>query len=254
MKAIMLAAGTGTRLSGGNGEHPPKALLEFGGRTLLERHLNALKTLRVESLTLVVGYRAADINRALDKLEIGGFVRMVENKDFRRGSIVSLWCAREALTSGGAVIFMDADVLYDPALLERLVHAADENCLLYDRRLEPGEEPIKICVKGGRPVDFGRNVEGACDEMGEWVGFLKLSESYALKLAGVLEKFMEQGRVEQPMEAAVRELLRSSPEDTFTIVDVSDLPWIEIDFPEDVEKAREVILPAFEHVNSAQTR
>src|SRR5688500_9149359 len=112
MKAIMLAAGVGRRLPGGDGEHPPKVLLEFGGLTLLQRHLNALRRLNIESLTLVVGYRAGDIVRALEEAEVGGFVRVVENADFRRGSLISLWTARDALTGGGDVLFMDADVLY----------------------------------------------------------------------------------------------------------------------------------------------
>jgi choline kinase len=254
MKAIMLAAGKGSRLSGGDDEHPPKALLEFGGLTLLERHIRSLTATGVESLTLVVGYRAADIVRALDDLRVGGFVRVVENKAFQRGSLVSLWTARDALTSGGGALFMDADVLYPPALLERLVRADAGNAILYDRRLEPGEEPIKIGLKGGWPVDFGRKVSVDCDEMGEWVGFLKLSEPYALKLANIVERFIDQGRMDDPMEEAVRELLASSPRDAFAIVDVSDLAWIEIDFPDDVARARDEILPALEQAGSDHTR
>ena len=42
MKAVMLAAGRGTRLSGFDETHVPKSLLRFGGQTLLARHLAAL--------------------------------------------------------------------------------------------------------------------------------------------------------------------------------------------------------------------
>jgi choline kinase len=248
MKAIMLAAGVGRRLSGGDEDHPPKVLLEFGGLTLLQRHLNALPALGIESLTLVVGYRAGDIVRALDEAEVGGFVRVVENRDYRRGSLISLWAARDALTSGGDVLFMDADVLYHPILLQRLLAAPAENAFLYDSILEPGEDPVKICLRGGRPVEFAKKVSGKYEAMGEWVGFLKLSEPYALKLAQLIERFLSEGRHEEPMEEAVRELLRSSPAGAFDIVDVSDLPWIEIDFPEDVTRARDVILPSFEKI------
>jgi choline kinase len=252
MKAIMLAAGVGRRLSGGDEEHPPKVLLKFGGLTLLQRHLNALRRLTIESLTLVVGYRAPDIVRALEEEEVGGFVRVVENADFRRGSLISLWAARDALTGGGDVLFMDADVLYHPALLERLLASPAENAFLYDSILEAGEDPVKICLRDGRPVEFAKKVSGSYDAMGEWVGFLKLSEPYALKLAKLIEKFLVDGRHEEPMEEAVRELLRSSPAGAFGIADVSDLPWIEIDFPEDVARARDVILPAFEKVKGAK--
>lgn len=241
----MLAAGVGSRLSGNNDEHPPKVLLEFGGLTLLERHLNALSALGVESLTLVVGYRAGDIVRALEATQAGGFVRVVENPDYRRGSLVSLWAARDALTGGGDVLFMDADVLYHPALLERLLAAPAGNALLYDSNFEAGDEPVKICLRGGHPVEFGKKISGTYEAMGEWVGFLKLSEPYALKLAQRLEKFIDNGRYDEPMEEAVRELLQASPAGAFGIVEVSDLPWIEIDFPEDVARARNIVLPSF---------
>ena len=251
MKAIMLAAGLGSRLSGGDENHHPKVLLQFGGLTLLERHVTALKGLGVESLTLVTGYRAGDINRVLDDLRVGGFVRVVENPHYRKGSVVSLWAARAALTSGGDVVFMDADVLYHPKMLERLIHAEAANCFLYDREFEPSDEPVKLCVRGGHLVEFRKIISGVYDQTGEWVGFLKLSEPYAVRLASTLEKFVADGRLDEPMEEAVRELLQSSPAGAFGICDVTDIPWIEIDFAEDVVKAREIILPAIEAVKDA---
>ncbi len=248
MKAIMLAAGLGSRLSAGDESREPKVLLQFGGLTLLERHVTALKSLGVESLTLVTGYRAGDINRALDDLRVGGFVRVVENPRYREGSVVSLWAARETLRSGGDVVFMDADVLYHPKLLERLLRAESANCFLFDREFEAGDEPVKLCLRGGHLVEFRKIIDGVYDRTGEWVGFLKLSEPYALQLASTLERFMADGRLGEPMEEAVRELLHSSPAGVFGICDVTDLPWIEIDFADDVVKAREVILPAIEAV------
>lgn len=246
----MLAAGLGSRLSGGDESHRPKVLLRFGGLTLLERHLRTMRNLGIESLTLVTGYHASEITRALDELRIGGFVRVVENPDYRKGSVVSLWTARETLTNGGDVVFMDADVLYHPQVLERLIRAETANCLLLDRDFAVGDEPVKLCLRAGVLVEFRKVVSGSYDEMGEWVGFLKLSEPYAVRLARTLDRFMADGRFDEPMEEAVRELIQSSPAGAFGICDVTGLPWIEIDFAEDVAKARDVILPAIEAVKS----
>ena len=91
-------------------------------------------------------------------------------------------------------------------------------------------------------------VAGRYDQVGEWVGFLKLSATYARRLALTLDKFVAEQRFDEPMEEAVRELLQSSPAGAFGICDVTDLPWIEIDFAVDVAKARDVILPAFAKV------
>ena len=56
MKAIMLAAGVGSRLYGDDGNQPPKCLLEFGGKTLLNRHIDVLKSLGVDQLVMVVKF------------------------------------------------------------------------------------------------------------------------------------------------------------------------------------------------------
>lgn len=252
MHAIMLAAGVGQRLFGGDPTAKPKSLLEFGGKSLIERHLGAIKNLGIESLTLVVGYRAEELRATIRGLDRDGFVSFVENPDYREGSAVSLWCAREVLRSGAEVIFMDADVLYHPEILGRLVRTDIANCLLYDRDIEPGDEPVKICLRGGLPAEFGKIVSDTFDGFGEWVGFLKLAPTIAGQLADRLDHFMANDGRDRPMEDAVRELVRGLPPGTFGIVDVTDLPWIEIDFPEDVAKARDIVLPAIE--GNPQTR
>jgi len=246
MRAIMLAAGVGQRLFGGDPNAKPKSLLEFGGKTLIERHLAAIKNVGIADLTLVVGYRADELRRAIQALDTDGFVRFVENPDYREGSSVSLWCARDILRSGSDVVFMDADVLYHIDVLGRLVRSDIANCLSYDRNIEPGDEPVKICLKDGIPAEFGKIVSNTFDGFGEWVGFLKLSPAIAEQLADRLDDFVQHGGRNRPMEDAVRDLVRGLPAGTFGIADVSDLPWTEIDFPEDVVKARDQILPAIE--------
>lgn len=246
MRAIMLAAGIGQRLFGGDPTAKPKSLLEFGGKTLIERHLAAIKSVGIEDLTLVVGYRAEELRSAIRALDTDGFVRFVENPDYREGSSVSLWCARDVLRGGGDVIFMDADVLYHTDVLGRLVRSDVPNCLAYDEDIEPGDEPVKICLKDGVPAEFGKIVSDTFDGFGEWVGFLKLTPRIAEQLCDRLDHFMVSGGRNRPMEDAVRDLVLSLPRGTFGIADVSDLPWTEIDFPEDVAKARDQVLPAIE--------
>jgi len=242
LRAVMLAAGVGQRLSGGDERHPPKSLLAFGGRTLLERHLAILRAAGVVELVLVVGYHAERIHAELARLGAGSFVRTVHNPDFRRGSLLSLWAAREALRDGSPILFMDADVLHHPGLVGRLLGAPRPDALLYDRELEPGDEPVKLCLRGGLPVEFRKVVSVACDEAGEWPGFLRLSGATAARLAAALERFVAAGRLDEPYEEAIRDVLLADPA-AFAVVDVTDLPWIEIDFPADRLRAEREILP-----------
>ncbi|MEE8544177.1 MAG: phosphocholine cytidylyltransferase family protein [Alphaproteobacteria bacterium] len=248
MRAVMLAAGVGARLGASQGGRP-KVLLRFGGRTLLARHLAILGHLGVEELVLALGYRAAEVEAELEAeleaLAPAMAVRTVYNPDYREGSIVSLWCLREALKRGGEVMLMDADVLYDHRLVARLRAAPEANCLAMDRDFEPGDEPVKICLRQGRLVDFHKRPRAHHEVSGEWVGFVRLSSSGARALVAAVEAYIAAGWRHAVYEEAIRETILGAPE-AFGVADITGLPWIEIDFAEDVTRARHKILPRLE--------
>jgi choline kinase len=238
----VLAAGVGARL-GAHADHPPKALLRFGGRSLLDRHIENLLAAGVREIVIGVGYRAETIEAELATLAPPGSVRTVTNPRFREGSIVTLWTLNAELTTGDEIVLMDADVLYDRRMIDRLLGSSHENCLLYDSDFEPGEEPVKICLRDGRIVDFRKRVETEFDRCGESVGFFRFSPSSAKELAALSGSYVAAGRSDEPYEEAVRDLLLRGPAERFGIEDVTGLPWVEIDFPEDVERAEHEILP-----------
>ena len=239
----MLAAGRGSRLGGGNGGQMPKALLTFGGKSLLERHLEILQAQGVSELVLVVGYEKDRLLSEVERLGAGDYVTALHNPFFHEGAVVSLWTARAHLRAGAEILFMDADVLYHPVLIERLIRAEKANCFLADRHFEPGEDPVMLCVRGGRVVDFGKQVSGSFDLVGEWPGFLRLSPEIAAKLADTCQDFLDANRAIEPYEPAMREVILSEPPETFGYEDITGEPWIEIDFLEDVVRAEEEVLP-----------
>lgn len=244
MHALMLAAGQGVRLSGGSGGLPPKSLLQLGGKSLLRRHLEALRAASIHKLTLILGYRAGDIHAELAAIGADGWVETIFNPRYREGAVVSLWTGRKVLRGGDDILFMDADVLYHPDVLCRLTGSPLRNCLLIDRDLEPGDEPVKICLRGGCIVEFGKTVEGAFDRVGEWPGFLRLEPGMAAELATITDQFVAASRHEEPYEPAIREILLNGSPSRFGVEDITGLPWIEIDTPEDLRRAREKVLPA----------
>ena len=241
MHAIMLAAGMGIRLTGGDDTISPKALLRFGGKTLLERHLEILRAAGVERLTIVVGYHRDEIEAEIARLGAAGYVSTIHNPDYRYGSLISLWHARHVLAAGQDVLFMDADVLYDPQLVTRLVEKAP-NRILMDRGFEPGDEPVKLCLAGGLPVEFRKKVERSYDTVGEWPGFLAFDAATATKVAAALQDFVDRGRWQDPYEEAFRAVMLAEPH-AFAVEDITGVPWIEIDFPADIVRAERQILP-----------
>jgi choline kinase len=156
-----------------------------------------------------------------------------------------LWAQRERLAAGATTLVMDGDVLYDRRMIGRLLAAPGENVLLLDRDIEPGDEPVKICFRGDVIVDFRKKPEHAYDRHGESVGFFRFSPAMAAALAERCAWYVDQGRTDVEYEEAIRDLILQHP-DRFGAEDISDLPWIEIDFETDVSRARTEILPRLE--------
>lgn len=246
MRAVILAAGVGARLGGLGDDRPAKCLLRPGGPSLLERHLAALEAEGVGDVTLVLGWRSELVEAELDALEDARRPRTVLNERYEEGSVVSLWRARDVLEGGRPVLLMDADVLYDPRILRPLTRG-DGNRLLLDRNLEAGDEPVKACVRDGALVEFRKRVDPdlAYDFAGESVGFFRLAAETARRVARRAGAYVSSGRTAEPYEEVLREEILEGP-DRFHWVDVTGLPWIEIDFPEDLRRAEREIVPRLE--------
>ena len=241
MNAVILAAGVGARLGPGGG-HPPKALLRFGGKSLLQRHLEILRRHGVTDVSIATGYRADLITAELAAIGAAGEVKTVFNPQYEDGSLVSLWKMRDELTAGNDVLLMDADVLYDGRMMERLLTSMHRNCFLLDRNLEPSEEPVKLCIRDGQIVDFHKKLRIPCDFYGESVGFFRLMPDIAADIVAAAQSYLDAGHNAAMYEEAIRDVVLKRLPGTFAYEDITGLPWVEIDFPEDVRRAEQDIL------------
>lgn len=231
MRAILLAAGRGRRL----GSHEPKCLLDLEGRTLLERHFANMAAAGIQRLTIVVGFQKELMVAAVERARPRLSVELIENPRYVHGSIVSLQVAAERLLDGA--VWMDADVLYPPALLARLLTSKHEDCLLLDGRSEETGEEMMVGVRDGRAVDVARRVGDGWDFRGESVGFAKVGPAGGRVMKRILDEEVAAGRLDQEYEAAMK---RAFGEVAFGYERVDDFAWTEIDFEEDVLKAREL--------------
>jgi choline kinase len=243
MKALMLAAGLGRRLYGDENQELPKALLEFDGQTLLQRHIDTLVACGLSDLTLIVGHRSDDIIEEARRVAPEGFVNFVFNPRYREGPKISLAAGESVLRSGESVIFMDADVLYHPILIERLVDSKHSTSFVMDRVFQSTDDFVKVCLLDDRFVDFGKQVGDTHDTVGEWPGFCKFSPDVAHRVASSVEGFIARGEDGGAYEDAFREVLVDSTPGTFQFEDITGVPWVEIDFDSDLEKATSKVFP-----------
>lgn len=238
MTAIILAAGIGRRLAPLT-DRCPKCLLPVGGRSLLERMLDAVEAAGVRDALVVVGHCQEQIRARIGSRYSSLAVRYAENPEYAKGSLLSLWRVRESLE--GDTLVMDADVLFAPELLKRLVDAPAPSALLLDRSfVETGEE-VKLYALGARVVALGKRIAPpAHDVVGEGVGFFKCGVTHAPALRACLDEVRREAGDGAEYEEALDRLVRRAE---VGWVDVGGLPWIEVDFAEDLQRAEREVLP-----------
>jgi choline kinase len=253
MRAIILAAGRGLRLQQPEDQQLPKCLLNFGGMTLLERHLRMLKNAGIDDIVLALGFRSELVEAELDRLEWRPRPAIELNERFDLGSVLTVHVVAGAMTRGGGVLLMDADVLYDERILTALVAGRGPvNRMLIDRNFETGDEPVKLCVRDGVPIELRKQLAADLkfDIIGESVGFFRFDEAGARRLAALVAGYIDSGRAHLPHEEAIRDLVLERSQ-TIEVADVTGAPWIEIDFAVDVVRANREVLPQLQALPGA---
>lgn len=234
MNAIILAAGKGVRLEPAN-QAPVKCLVKLGGMSLIERQLGYLRASGINQIAVVVGFEAEHIRRAC-----GDCIQYIENPIFAEtNSMYSLWLAREFFRDGFVVL--NSDVFFHPQLLTDLLNTEHEDALLvsYRNGTKYGDEEMKVKVQHGTLLDISKSMHP--DEAdGENVGIIKFGATGADVLASEMENLVTNGALRSWAPRAFLEFTKKRP---LYVVSTRGYPWIEIDFPQDLQRAREEILP-----------
>ncbi|MCA1659842.1 MAG: phosphocholine cytidylyltransferase family protein [Verrucomicrobiaceae bacterium] len=246
MKAIICAAGRGVRL----GANLPKILLAIGERTLLEWHAIRLREAGMKEVVLVTGYLREQIGHVLQEVRAryGLSIRELVNERFHEGSVLSLAAALPEIEgSREPILLMDADVLYPTQMLERLLRATHPTSLLLDREYSTkDDDPVLVPVKNGRPFEFRKKWTGQADFVGESIGFFKIGPEDLPMFIEETQMRSVGSDVRESYDDVLRAMVLAGH---FGFEDVTGLPWTEIDFPDDLVRARDEVLPRIERGN-----
>ncbi len=247
MRAIILAAGVGSRVTP-HADADPTCLVDLGGKTLLCRYLEAFAALGIREAVLVVGYRREQVVAEAAAGPPAVCVRVVENDRYTRGHILSLWQARHEFDDD--VLIMDADLLFPQELLARLLATPDPNAIAVDEQFQDTGEEKKVACEDGWVIEVSRKISQDSRVRGAAVGVLRLSAEAAEILRGILEEFIETGKDSLEYQEAFRELAGEVP---IGVVEMGDLPWVEIDSQEDLARAQNEILPRVDRLDRGET-
>ena len=242
--AFIYAAGRAMRL-GAAYANQPKILIEFGGKTLLEWHVQRLTEAGVKRLVVVTGYKHDLVSGALGPLrdQYAIKIREVVNEHFTEGSVLSLAVSLpDILAASPPVLLLDGDVLYPAKMMRRLIESKHATALLLDRNYSTAnDDPVLVPVRNGRPFDFVKKWAGAAEIVGESVGLFKVAGADLPLLEEETKKRIAGERRNDSYDEVLRALVHAG---RFGCEDITGIRWTEIDFPEDVRFAEKEILPA----------
>ncbi len=240
MLAVILTAGVGSRLAPLTARLP-KALIEIGGRPLLFHTLEALQQQGVREVVLVVGHLQALLRQALPTGWPGLTIHWVVNEQFAQtGSLYSLWLARAHLN--GPFLFMDADLLFHPGILAGwLTDTATSSLLVGPLGMDSGEE-VKVAHRQGRATAVGKSLQTDDPVAGEAVGMVKIGSADVPLARQLMDELIQANPATEHEELSQALCDRQR----LWVHDIGQLSWLEIDFPEDIIRAREIVWPAIQ--------
>lgn len=233
MKAVLLAAGKGTRISRylvGN----PKCTVNLGnGTRLIEYTIAILKKKGITEIALVTGYR----HRIIEDVLTGTGVKFFHNPFYDvTNSIASLWFAKEFLTSEDTLI-MNADVFAEESVYDHLLATSKNPVLAFDSSRKE-EADYKFYCPNGVIEKYGKELEGE-DISGEYVGFAVLRKDYIPIFVQQMENMIDMQKHNLWWENILYEL--ASTEDIY-VDDISGMFWAEVDYFEDYERIKNYVV------------
>jgi choline kinase len=234
-QAIILAAGTGTRLRPLTLD-TPKCLLDVGGCTILSRQLDRIAAAGIERAVLVTGYLADRVEVHLQRYPPPIDVVLAPNPDFATtGNCMSVLAARPQVTGRG-ILLCDGDVVLQGDALARLVRDPVPCGLLLDTETRLGEEEMKALVdRRGAVRRLSKQVNPA-KAAGESIGVQKVSGPALQILWATLDGMREAGDTAGYYEDAFQRMVQAGV--TFNTVPIKHNEWTEIDDLADLEDAR----------------
>ena len=229
-KAVIVAAGMGRRL-GAVAATRPKALLEVGGATLIERSIHSLQEVGIADITVVTGFGREQIESRL-----GASVEYRENPFFfMTNNMASLWFAQSAVVHQ-PFVYLHADIIFDAEILARCL-AAPLSCMAVD--CHPcGDEEMKVRVSGGLVESSDKGIPPA-EAQGEWLGIAVFDGPTGDSLFAEIDRQLTVSRAYHAYDTrAFNQVVQQGHR--LAMVDCTGLPWVEIDFPEDLARARQL--------------
>jgi L-glutamine-phosphate cytidylyltransferase len=235
MKAIILAAGQGSRLLPLT-EDTPKCLLTIGDETILGHQIRQLAAAGFSEIVVTTGFRATAVEAELDRAEeLGLRLRSLFNPFFAvADNLASCWLARAEMT--GEFLLVNGDTLFEAAIPGILLAQAQHPITLtIDRKDDYDSDDMKVAVEGCQLVEVGKRL--SCSQIdGEAIGMSWYQGDGPRLFADMLDQMM---RGPQGVSSWYLKAINALADKCHVgVASIEGLTWGEVDFPHDLARVR----------------
>ncbi|MCF7867167.1 MAG: phosphocholine cytidylyltransferase family protein [Candidatus Cloacimonetes bacterium] len=234
MKAIILAAGMGKRLQKAS-DGKPKSMIKIGEKSIMHHQLESCQQVGIKDFVFVLGYKKDELKQhILEKIDQENAV-FIENPIYNKtNTLYSLYLTRKQFDDD--FIYFNADVLFQSKLLKKISSPSQYSQLLLETK-SCGEEEVKMIIDDNMKIlEIGKKLPiPKC--AGEFIGIGKFKKEILPKFIEHLQYGVDNDQANNYFEYAVDLLAKDV---TLQAVPTDGIPCIEIDFPEDLRRAREM--------------
>ena len=238
MKAVILAAGKGSRIRLVHGEHP-KCLIEVDNTTILDHQLEALSMVGINDVAIVIGYEKEQIIAHVNARKLlTQKIHFIENPAFAiTNNIYSLWLALDWLR-GDSFIVLNADVIFNPEILDVAVRPHAPISMIVAPLWR--DETMKVIILDDHVIRMSKKISRE-EFSGTYIGITVFSRAIQGRFFHKMEDVIAAGRVNEFFNVVVQELANEGVPVGYTSTD--GLPWAEIDDPVDLTVAQQNVFP-----------
>ena len=232
MKAIILAGGLSTRLRPLTNEIP-KCLLELDGKAMIDYQLDNLRKAHVTDIVVVTGYQVEALSAHLSK-HTDLSITYVHNPDFESTyPAYGLYLAREYFDGG--FLYLNSDVVCHPDIVKSTVeHTAESVTAVQKNDWDEEEVNVILAEDSTQVIEMGKHISRVLSD-GEFIGVTKISGNFIETLTTVLEDFVKKGELQKFAADSINLAIQRGG--YMEMNDVTNLPAIEVDTPDDYELA-----------------
>lgn len=239
MKAILLSAGQGKRLFPFTIDRP-KCLLDINNYAIIEYQINTLCKVGIDQVVVVVGFKSKMVENYLTTIykKSNINIKFCYNPFYSvSDNLATCWIARSEFDSDFLIV--NGDDLFESSLIKKLLgsESVPVTVAVNVKEAYDADDMKVICDKNGRLLDIGKHLD--CSRAtGEAIGIYLFRKEGAEMFKNIVEEMMlEPEGLKKWYPLAVGELARRT---YIATTDITGCCWSEIDFPEDLKKAKEV--------------